>query len=82
MYRWLVINERQITKQKCKLTEEIRGRSDEVCDCLPPCTDTWYEPEISYASFPGRGFNRTRTYKRIMGKHSLDPGHETNNYLK
>ncbi|XP_057370231.1 pickpocket protein 28-like [Daphnia carinata] len=65
--------------------EDIHSRGDycgEVCNCLPPCSDTWYEPEISYASFPGRGFNRTRTFKRIVARHSLNPGSETKEYLK
>lgn len=64
------------------LIDEIRGRGDEVCDCLPPCTDTWYEPEVSYASFPGRGFNRTRTFKRIVARRNLRPGPQTKEYLK
>jgi hypothetical protein len=62
--------------------EEIRSRGDEYCDCLPPCSDTWYEPEISYASFPGRGFNRTSTYKRIEKKHKISPGMNIREYLK
>lgn len=65
--------------------EDIHSRGDycgEICNCLPPCSDTWYEPEISYASFPGRGFNRTRTFKRIVARHNLNPGPETKEYLK
>ncbi|XP_046649312.1 pickpocket protein 28-like [Daphnia pulicaria] len=65
--------------------EGIHLRGDicgEECNCLPPCTDTWYEPEISYASFPGRGFNRTRTFNRIVARHRLDTGSETKEYLK
>lgn len=62
--------------------EEIRSRRDDICDCLPPCSDTWYEPEISYASFPGRGFNRTSTYKRIERKHNIGPGTDITEYLK
>lgn len=65
--------------------EDIHSRGDycgKVCGCLPPCSDTWYEPEISYASFPGRGFNRTRTFKRIVARHNLNPGPETKEYLK
>ena len=65
-----------------KKAEEIRARGDEVCDCLPPCSDTWYEPEISYASFPGRGFNKTRTFRRIVARRKLNVQSNAGEYLK
>ncbi|XP_057370230.1 pickpocket protein 28-like [Daphnia carinata] len=74
--------EMQAYKCIAKVFEEIRLNDDDVCDCLPPCSDTWYEPEISYASFPGRGFNRTSTYKRIERKRKIGPGVDMTEYLK
>lgn len=62
-------------------SEEIHSRAEEMCDCLPPCSDTWYEPEISHAAFPGRGFNRTRTFRRILARRNVSLGVETNQYL-
>lgn len=41
------------------------------CDCPPPCADEWFEPEISYSTFPGRGFNLSRTFKRLSSKLNL-----------
>ena len=63
-----------------KYVDEIRR--EDICDCLPPCTDTWYEPEISYASFPGNGFNLTRTYKRLIEAVNLTANADGNQYLK
>ncbi|KAK4020504.1 pickpocket protein 28 isoform X2 [Daphnia magna] len=74
--------EMQAYKCIAKVFEEIRLNDDDVCDCLPPCSDTWYEPEISYASFPGRGFNRSSTYKRIERKRKIGPGVDMTEYFK
>ena len=63
-----------------KYVDEIR-RGD-FCSCLPPCADIWYEPEISYASFPGYGFNLTRTYKRLLSAVNLTTDVDGNQYLK
>lgn len=52
--------------------EKIRMDVDKYCDCPPPCTDEWYEPEISYATFPGNGFNLSRTHKRLKQKLGAD----------
>jgi len=56
-------------------TESVRKDpelQDPPCDCLPPCTDEWFEPEISYSSFPGHGFGLSRTYKRVADRLGLD----------
>lgn len=55
---------------------------DEICDCMPPCSDTWYEPEISYAPFPGSGFNLTRTFRRIAEKRNLSAKTDSTGYMK
>ena len=62
--------------------ETVREEGDQICDCLPPCTDVWYQPEISYASFPGHGFNLTRTFKRMVENLDLKPGTDGNAYFK
>lgn len=64
------------------VTEEVRSHGDEICDCLPPCADTWYEPEISYAPFPGSGFTRTRTYKRLLSSFNLSSDMDSTAYFK
>ena len=65
------------------LTENVRNNGDELCyECLPPCTDIWYEPEISYAPFPGRGFNLSRTYRRLVNDLNVPAGTDGNEYLK
>lgn len=67
----------------CKFKEEIRVQGDEMCqDCLPCCSDTWYEPEISHASFPGNGFNQTRTFKRLVEQRNLSSDTDSNQYFK
>lgn len=62
----------QILNNKFLLnSEDVRQHEDTLCHCLPPCTDIWYDPEISYATFPGRGFNLTRTFKRMVAARNL-----------
>ncbi len=60
----------------------MRSSGHEICECLPPCTDTRYDPEISYASFPGHGFNLTRTFKRLVEKRNLSTGTDGTQYFK
>ena len=51
--------------------EGVRANPDKLeyqCDCPPPCTDEWFEPEISYATFPGHGFKLSRTFQRLVDK--------------
>lgn len=62
--------------------EDVRARGDKICDCLPPCTDIRYDPEVSYASFPGRGFNLTRTFKRLVQERNLSAGTDGTEYFK
>jgi hypothetical protein len=62
--------------------EDVRSRGDDICDCLPPCSDTRYEPEISYASFPGGGFNLTRTFKRLVEGRNLSSSTDGTQYFK
>ena len=64
------------------IAEAVRSQGDKTCDCLPPCSDTRYEPEISYASFPGHGFNLTRTFKRLVTKRNLSSGTDGTEYFK
>ncbi|XP_032777886.2 pickpocket protein 28 [Daphnia magna] len=51
-----------------EIYEELRRNGIHTCGCLPQCNDQWYEPEISQASFPGRGFNSSRTFSRLTEK--------------
>ncbi|XP_046452024.1 sodium channel protein Nach-like [Daphnia pulex] len=53
--------------------EEIRRNGINTCGCLPQCNDQWFEPEISQTSFPGRGFNSSRTFTRLAEKLNLEP---------
>lgn len=62
--------------------EDVRARGDKICDCLPPCADIRYDPEVSYASFPGRGFNLTRTFKRLVQERNLSAGTDGTEYFK
>ncbi|XP_046649315.1 pickpocket protein 28-like isoform X2 [Daphnia pulicaria] len=62
--------------------EDVRQNEDKICHCLPPCTDVWYDPEISYSSFPGRGFNLTRTFKRLVAGRNLSSNADSNEYFK
>ena len=64
------------------IAEKVRSQGDKHCNCLPPCSDTRYEPEISYASFPGHGFNLTRTFKRLVTKRNLSSGTDGTEYYK
>lgn len=63
-------------------SEDVREREDQFCSCLPPCSDVWYDPEISYATFPGRGFNLTRTFKRLVAGRNLSSTADGNEYFK
>lgn len=60
----------------------MRLHGDTICGCLPPCSDTWYEPEISYASFPGAGFTKTRTFKRLVARRNLSADTASDQYFK
>ena len=51
----------------------MRRNGINTCGCLPQCTDQWYEPEISQAGFPGRGFNSSRTFTRLAEKLNIKP---------
>ncbi|KAI9552641.1 putative amiloride-sensitive sodium channel [Daphnia sinensis] len=62
--------------------EDVRQKEEVFCNCLPPCTDVWYDPEISYATFPGRGFNLTRTFKRLVAGLNLSSTTDSNEYFK
>ena len=62
--------------------EDVRQNEDKICHCLPPCTDVWYDPEISYASFPGHGFNLTRTFKRLVTSLNLSSSTDSFQYFK
>ncbi|KAI9565143.1 putative amiloride-sensitive sodium channel [Daphnia sinensis] len=62
--------------------EDVREREDQFCSCLPPCSDVWYDPEISYANFPGRGFNLTRTFKRLVAGRNLSSSADGTEYFK
>jgi hypothetical protein len=58
----------------------------EPCNCLPLCNAEWFEPEISYATFPGRAFfssnHSTSVLKRIATKLNLDSDTDLDQYLK
>lgn len=43
----------------------MRRNGVNTCNCLPPCIDEWYEPEISSSSFPGHGLSLSRTFQRM-----------------
>lgn len=66
------------------VTENIRSDPETGgCDCPPPCTEEWYEPEISYATFPGRGFHLSRTFQRLATRLNLSANDvHTNSYIK
>lgn len=64
------------------MTDEVKLRGDEVCHCLPPCTEEWYDPEISSAPFPGNGFNLTRTFKRMVDSLNLSEAVDATEYFK
>lgn len=51
----------------------MRRNGINTCGCLPQCNDQRFEPEISQASFPGRGFNSSRTFTRLTEKLNLEP---------
>ncbi|XP_046452018.1 pickpocket protein 28-like [Daphnia pulex] len=74
----------EMTSYTCisDVNEKVRSHGHEICECLPPCTDTRYDPEISYASFPGHGFNLTRTFKRLVEKRNLSTGTDGTEYFK
>lgn len=56
---------------------------DTLCNqCLSSCSDVWYEPEISSAPFPGRGFNLTRTFQRMVAHFNLSVDLKVDEYIK
>lgn len=65
-----------------QIAESVREREEELCHCRPPCTDVWFEPEVSYAPFPGRGFNLTRTFKRMVKDLKLEDDVDTTDYFR
>lgn len=84
VYGTLIVNhlvDDYLTNKFLFNSEAVRQYEDELCHCLPPCTDIWYDPEISYATFPGRGFNLTRTFKRMVAARNLSAESSTD-YFK
>lgn len=64
-------------------SERVYSVGNGVCrNCLPSCTDVWFNPEISYAPFPGFGFNSSRTYERVKVALNLTNQTDENEFLK
>ena len=47
-------------------TDEIRRNDTFSKHCIQDCDEIEFESEMSYATFPGNGFNQSRTYSRVI----------------
>lgn len=52
------------------------------CDCIPPCADEWFNPQVTAAPFPGEGFRKTRTFKRLISAARNNASTLVNSYMR
>lgn len=64
------------------LKDEVVEFEDTLCDCPPTCSNIWYNPEISYAPFPGQGFPFSRAFERLTSNPNVNSRKFLKEYLK